>query len=348
MPRPVLWLVLFLTLAACSLPSAAQRLTATPLPTPTDLPDASEGADAVDPAEADPADTNPDEGAAPTSTPLPPTSTPTPTQGQGAPLPTSTPLPSPTPTSTPVPTVIPPTPEAMGGTLPGGWFAFSRTVQVIPNDPSPSAYGCHLIVRRTDGPEERDLTPVGINCVEAEAISPDGGQVAFVSGYVRNFSAGLNGDLMVARLDGGGVTRLVPSTGSPTWIVWSRDGGQIANYFNGDFKWHVYDVVEGGAEVEALDALTPDRWALPNLSPNGQFRASACEADLAAGVRRPCVTALADDPRPLGSVNLDAGFVWTPDGEWIVYAGEDGTYAAHPDGSGVTRVTADTGAWWFE
>jgi hypothetical protein len=343
MPRPVLWLVLLLTLAACSLPGAVGNLTATPLPTPTDLPDATGGPGAVDPADADPT-----EGAAPMASPLPPTFTLTPTQGQGAPQPTPTPLPTSTPSSTPIPTVIPPTPEAVGGTLPGGWFAFSRSVQVIPDDPSPSAYGCRLIVRRTDGSEERDLTPADTNCVRAEAISPDGGQVAFVSGYVRNLSAGLNGDLMVARLDDGGVTRLTPGTGSPTWIVWSRDGGQIANYFNGDFKWHVYDVVEGGVEVEALYALTPDRWALPNLSPDGQYRASYCEVDLAVGIHHPCVTALADDPRPLASASLDAGIVWTPDGEWIVYAGEDGTYATHPDKSGTIRIAAETGAWWFE
>ena len=333
------WLVLLLTLIACSpqisgdgVPDTAIHTDVSPStmmnPTNAALPEPTEEID-------------------PTALSIPPTFTPLPTMLPGPPPPTSTPLPTETLTSTPVPTVIPPTPEIAGGPLPNGWFAFSQTIQVIPDDPSPSAYGCHLILRRIGDTEERDLTPESTNCVRAQALSPDGQQVAYISGYIRNLSAGLGGDLLVTRIDGAGTIQLMPRVSSPTWIVWSKDGAQIANYFYGDFKWHVYDVIEGSPEVAALDALTPDVWILPNLSPDGQYRASFCEVDLLTSVRRLCITALADDPRPLGSINLDAGIFWTPDGAWIVYPAEDGTYAAHPDGSGTMWITEHWGAWWF-
>jgi WD40 repeat protein len=337
MPKLTSWAVLVIALTACTpqigkggTPEAALRTQASQA---TALTEVTEG---VVPMATVPSPT------------LTPTFTPTPTPPPGSPLPTFPPPPTETSTVTPVPTVIPPTSDTVRGPLPGGWFAFSLSVHLVPDDPSPSLYACHLIVRRIDGSSERNLTPDSTDCATAPAISPDGQQVAYISGYVRNLSAGLGGDLRVARIDGSGITRLKTHVSSPTWIVWSKDNTQIANFFYGDSKWHVYDAVEGGSEVAALDALTPDSWVLPNLSPDGKYRASYCEADLSAGVRRLCITALADDPRPLGSTQLDGGITWTPDGEWIVYGAQDGTYATRPDGSDTLRVSEHGGAWWFD
>jgi Tol biopolymer transport system component len=243
--------------------------------------------------------------------------------------------------------VIPPTPDVISRSLPDGWIAYRKTVQLIPNDPSPSAYGCQVWVQRTDGSEARDLTPEGANCATMPALSPDGQWVAFLVGYIRHLSAGLGGTLWVMRIDGSEAVQLRGAPNTPTMIVWSWDGRRIANYYYGDFKWHVYDVAGGGTAIGAVDALEPDLWRVPNLSPDGLYRATPCE-ELRHGYRQICITELASDPRPLGQLHLDAGIVWSPDGQWIAYQDKDGTYAVHPDGSGRERITEMAGDWFFD
>lgn len=270
------------------------------------------------------------------------TPTPTPTSHPpGTPLPTARPGPTPWPTETLAPTVIPAFPAAAG--QPDGWFVYSAVYHVIPDSVAPSAYGCHLHAVSFDGSGDVDLTPDGTQCAGQPAISPDGRWIAYLVGR----EAGMAIGLAVVSVDGAQRRVFDPHPLSDGELRWSKDMARIAYFHLGDRQWHVLDA-QDGRPLAVIKDLAAAGWYLPNLSPDGRYRARYCRPDPHPLEVRLCLTDAAADVLDLGSWRDDA-IAWSPDGAWIAAApppdyfqsspSPSGVYLQRPDGSSHTRLS---------
>src|SRR5262249_20424505 len=155
------------------------------------------------------------------------------------------------------------------------WFAYSASVELDPGNVNPSTMACHLHIVNFDGSGDIDLTPDSTDCAAAPAISPDAKWIATLSGYARTMGAGMASSLHVVSINGAQSRVFSPSPLSTGGIRWSKDGTKLAYLYRGDSRWYVLDA-QTGAPITALDALNAADWLLPNLSPDGQYRATYC------------------------------------------------------------------------
>jgi Tol biopolymer transport system component len=162
----------------------------------------------------------------------------------------------------------------------------------------------------------------------APAWSPDGSQIAFLSG----------GGVSVMNADGGG-RRVLHASADDRRPVWSPDGSRVAFVSGRPAALLVVDVAGGQARTTATTVLadSPPAW-----SPDGTRLAyiEGASTDLAV------VGADGSDNHVLSagpSFSVDAGPAWSPDGSWIAFSRTTGAevalYAVAPEGGPVRRLT---------
>jgi len=200
---------------------------------------------------------------------------------------------------------------------------------------------------------------------ETPAWSPDGRWIAFAV-YVEKD----NNDVFIMRPDGSEQTRLTHGTGFDDHPHWSADGEQIIFNSNRDTPdpeapWHLgyHDIwsvrPDGSDEVKLLACETVCTYA--SLSPDGRKLAYRRVDDSVglnwlheSGVRNSEVYLYDLDSKEnrllAGHPAFDGWPVWSPDGEWVVFASNRGVaslqgqvWRVRQDGSDLQQVTE--GEW---
>jgi Tol biopolymer transport system component len=139
--------------------------------------------------------------------------------------------------------------------------------------------------------------------------------------------------------DGSG-SRLIPGTGGVAEPTWSDDGERVAFSLAGDVYTAQADWSERRLAFESASG--------PSWSPDGMQLAVMRDSCEAAPDYEECYVALDfDNPVDLYTVGVDGsdsrrltsapGYdgdpAWSPDGEWIAFADDDGLSLMRPDGS---------------
>jgi len=129
-----------------------------------------------------------------------------------------------------------------------------------------------LFVADPDGQHERQLVTTPTGAVdEWPDISPDGMKIAFTRGHV-----GDDGGLFVVKLDGSGLTRIVPADKEPLRARWSADGSRIVFHSNGGRflteSANVWVVSADGTGLRQVTFEAGDGQAFyPTWSPDDQY-----------------------------------------------------------------------------
>lgn len=172
--------------------------------------------------------------------------------------------------------------------------------------------------------------------------SPDGKWLAFNG----------SGEVFISAADGSHLRNLTRSPGVDRDPLWSRDGMSILFVSERNARTSVYRVSLDGSDL--LD-LTPNvGWAdKPSFSPDGAMlvywqgaphwkRGASGERYIEdfGGQTLIIADSAGENPRVLARVS---GFpwpvAWSPDGQWIAYAGQKGTWVIRPEGSESHRLT---------
>jgi Tol biopolymer transport system component len=193
---------------------------------------------------------------------------------------------------------------------PGDWSPDGHRLALQAFDPS-DASRAGIFIAAADGSSiKRITTSTDGRSTESPKFSPDGRRIVFLAVDADTAPAGLGfaGDLFVIETNGGVPRQLNPAgtkalatgqTGQP--IAWSPDGRQIA-----------FAAIEG---------------------PLADGRSAVFRVDAEGGVP----VRISDFGQWLVSVE------WSPDGKWIAFgevaSGNESTWVAHPDGTGVRQLT---------
>jgi Tol biopolymer transport system component len=175
----------------------------------------------------------------------------------------------------------------------------------------------------------RQVQP-GCICNQGPVWSPDGQEIAFVSGRAEGVQ---KGRLYVMRADGSGLHAV--AVGKGIWTpTWSPDGRLLAfgrgssHPENGD---GVVFVVDGdGRGLRRVGAGSQPRW-----SPDGRWLAFSGRSNDRYTVFR--VPAGGGTPRRVASGSSPE---WSPDGSRLTIGRDDGLYVVGVDGSGARRIAA--------
>ena len=170
--------------------------------------------------------------------------------------------------------------------------------------------------------------------------SPDGGKVAYLSGY----------DVVVMDAAGSNPVNVTFSASVEVGPAWSADGARIAFASDRSGAPELYLMNPDGSNVVRVTTQVGFVWSRPTWSPDSRRLAFACE--VAPGNRDICVI----DANGSGLVRLtadpaiDDGAAWSPDGATIAFTTT--RYGADPqlatmrsDGSNVTRLGGGIIAW---
>jgi Tol biopolymer transport system component len=159
------------------------------------------------------------------------------------------------------------------------------------------------------------------------AWAPDGTKIAFSDQTTRKNE---NHDIWVIGADGHGLRRLIGGKTDDYEPAWSPDGKTIL-FARGDYIWAAR--ADGTAQKKLIKGESPV-W-----SPDG--------SKIAYDVRGDIWTAKRDGTgafHVVGIPSSEAGFAWSPDGQWIVYGSGDRAdlQLIHPDGTGTKRLTHES------
>ena len=167
------------------------------------------------------------------------------------------------------------------------------------------------------------------------AWSPESDRLAFISGRDEPST----GEVYAINLDGTGLTRLTHNQTDELGSAWSPDGEKIAVKVSYN---RTYLMDADGADFHVLSTGNwtdlPESW-----SPDGRYlllySQESSQADTELGIydlHTASYTPLTD--------HFYARAAWSPDGNWVAYAGWDVQYdwdifVIHPDGSGKKNLT---------
>jgi WD40 repeat protein len=167
----------------------------------------------------------------------------------------------------------------------------------------------------------------------APAWSPDGARIAFARWI------GDAPDIFVVNADGTHLVRLTDNPGQDFGPSWSPDGALIAFLSERDGTLSVYVMDADGANQRPFPGL-PEGVSSLDWSPSGDrivfdrivdYEYKLFILDVLTGEVRELVGASGSKPR------------WSPDGQWIAFAGEAQIGIVHPDGSGLRWLTTQAG-----
>ncbi|MCI0479945.1 hypothetical protein L0Y59_05365, partial [Candidatus Uhrbacteria bacterium] len=165
------------------------------------------------------------------------------------------------------------------------------------------------------------------------AWSPDGARIAFVRWV------GDAPDIFVVNADGTGLSRLTDNPGQDCEPTWSPDGSSIAFLSVRDGAPAVYLMNADGTDQRPFVGLPGDIASL-DWSPDGasivferivDYRHSLFVLDVLTGEIRGVGDMVASKP------------CWSPDGEWIAFAGDAHIGIVRPDGTGSRWLTTQSG-----
>jgi TolB protein len=165
------------------------------------------------------------------------------------------------------------------------------------------------------------------------AWSPDGTRIAFVRWI------GDAPDIFAVGADGSNLVRLTDNPGQDFEPTWSPDGTLIAFVSERDGISAAYIMDADGANQRPFPGL-PDGVASLDWSPDGSRVVFDRIVDY--HYRLFVLELLTGEVRELDQV-AGSKPCWSPDGQWIAFAGDAQIGIVRPDGSGLRWLTTQTG-----
>lgn len=168
----------------------------------------------------------------------------------------------------------------------------------------------------------------------APAWSPDGTRIAFARWI------GEATDIFVVDADGSNLVRLTDNAGQDSEPAWSPDGSSLAFLSERDGVWSVYVMNADGTDPRPFPGF-PEGVASLDWSPDG--RRIVFDRLVDYHYRVSILDLITGDLRDLPDDVRGSKPCWSPDGQWIAFAGDAQIGIVRAEGTGLRWLTGQGG-----